>query len=228
MGLSENFAKNLHWALLVVTVPYSQPHYPLHKATSQSLLPPTGVVSKQSLNRGLIALLSLIAEQDFLGMLPPEWQWRLLLYNYHTFDYGVNRFLCAPLKEKKEPGYCSQDLSSTWPSGMGMASCSRWAWWQLLDFFLQAHNALLSPSFNFMTLITVLARLQSLMAVLNLHIFCNQKTNEHDHNICFYFHFLDEWIWMAVFKNSAEVNSHWFLWLLPCYYRLRLRWHGVH
>lgn len=94
----------MHWALLVVTVPYSQPHYPFHKATSQSLLPPIGAVSKQSLNRGLIALLSLIAEQDFLGMLPPEWQWSLLLYNYYTFDYGVNRFLCAPLKEKKEPG----------------------------------------------------------------------------------------------------------------------------
>lgn len=42
------------------------------KGPLKSLLPPTGAVSKRSLNRGLIAPLSLITEQDFLGMLPPE------------------------------------------------------------------------------------------------------------------------------------------------------------
>lgn len=49
----------------IVTASFTKQH-------RKDLMPPAGAVSKRSLNRGLIAPLSLITEQGFLGMLPPE------------------------------------------------------------------------------------------------------------------------------------------------------------
>jgi len=42
------------------------------KHHAEAFVLPAGAVSKRSLNRGLIAPLPLITEQDFLGMLPAE------------------------------------------------------------------------------------------------------------------------------------------------------------
>lgn len=67
---------------------------------------PAGAVSKRRLNTGLIAPLALITEQDFLGMLPAEWQRSPLLCNYHTSNCIGNRFFYSPSASFKVTSDC--------------------------------------------------------------------------------------------------------------------------
>lgn len=76
------------------------------KHHAEAFVLPAGAVSKRRLNTGLIAALPLITEQDFLGMLPAEWQRSPLLCNYHTSNCNGNRFFYSPSASFKVTSYC--------------------------------------------------------------------------------------------------------------------------